>query len=401
LQRIDFIVKTFVTAEDKPEPSLLFRKPHMEITHEDYTGTLHYDPRAGRLAAAREDVHIRTEGSGMMRGEKLDVKTEIEGRSTLRIHDHDPLVAPPPSKEGQREADPVAGEGRRPHRIEERTNSLGMKLVLVPPGKFTMGSPVSQAQRTDFEEEHPVEITRPFWMGACEVTVGQFRKFVADTGYKTTAEGGGGKGCFGWNAAAGKMEPNPKYSWKNPGWEQTDDHPAIDLSWNDAKAFCAWLSKKEGKTYRLPTEAEWEYACRAGTTTRYHSGEDPETLAQAANVVDASARKHFPQWSSIQGDDGYAFTAPVGSFKPNAFGLHDMHGNALEWCEDWFWYYNRAEGKDPQGPPVGILRVQRGGGWADFPWQCTSARRTGFAPDNCCISSGFRMVMPVEEKADR
>ncbi len=401
LERIDFTTRTLVSSEDKPEPSLLFRKPHMEIAHEDNTGTLYYDPAAGRLAGVRENVLIRSEGTGMMRGEKIDVKTEVQGRSTLRFHDHDPLVAPPVSKQEPKDADDIAGaRGKRPHQIEERTNSLGMKLVLLPPGKFTMGSPVSQAQRTDFEEEHEVEITRPFWMGSCEVTVGQFRKFVADTGYKTTVEGGE-KGCFGWNAAAGKLEPGPKFSWKNPGWKQTDDCPAVNLSWNDAKAFCAWLSKKEGKTYRLPTEAEWEYACRAGSTSRYHSGDDPETLAEAANVVDASAKKTFPQWSSIQGDDGFTFTAPVGSFKPNAFGLYDMHGNALEWCEDWFWYYNRGEGKDPQGPPCGLLRVQRGGGWADFPWQCTSSRRTGFAPDNCCISSGFRVVVPVEEKADR
>jgi formylglycine-generating enzyme required for sulfatase activity len=267
-----------------------------------------------------------------------------------------------------------------------------MKLVRLPPGTFTMGSPTSNPQRTDFEEEHEVEITRPFWMGAHEVTVGQFRRFVAETGYRTTAETGDGPGCFGWNADTGRMERG-KYSWKNPGWEQTDDHPAVNLSWNDARAFCAWLSKKEGRTYRLPTEAEWEYACRAGTTTRFHSGDDPEMLVGVGNVVDAAAKKHFPQWPAIGGDDGFAFTAPVGRYKPNAFGLYDMHGNALEWCADWFWYANKAERKDPQGPPFGVARVQRGGGWADFSWQCTSSRRTGFPPDNCCVSSGFRVVV--------
>jgi sulfatase modifying factor 1 len=399
LARIDFTAKTSLPPREKPGPSLLFRKPQLEITGEEYTGTLYWDPAAGRLARAREDILLRSEGTGLMRGESIDVKAEVQGRTSLRFCDRDPLVAVPAAKPEAKDADAVAGEGgKRPHKVWERTNSLDMKLVLVPPGKFTMGSPPSQAQRTEFEEEHEVEITRPFWMGACEVTVGQYRQFVAETGYKTTAETGS-KGCFGWNAKSEKMEPGSKYSWKNPGWEQTDNHPAINLSWNDAKAFCDWLSKKEGKPYRLPTEAEWEYACRAGTTTRYHSGDDPETLAQVGNVVDASARGKFPEWSAIQGDDGHAFTAPVGSFKPNAFGLYDMHGNALEWCEDWFWYCNRSERKDPQGPPCGLLRVQRGGGWADFPWQCTSSRRTGFAPDNCCISSGFRVVLPVEEKA--
>ncbi len=397
LARIDFTAKTTVCPEGKPEPSLLFRKPHMEITREDYTGTLYYDPAAGRLARASERVRIESEGTGMARGETVEVKSETQGKAILRIYDHNPLVAPPPSKEEKGHADVVAGAG--PHKGPERTNSLGMKLVCIPAGKFVMGSPAGTPQRTEFEEEHEVEITRPFWMGVCEVTVGQYRRFVEETGYKTSAETDEGKGIFGWNTAAGRMEPGRKYSWKNPGWEQTDDHPAVNLSWDDAKAFCAWLSKKEGRTYRLPTEAEWEYACRAGTTTRYHSGDDPETLAQTGNVADASAKKEFPQWPAIQGDDGYTFTAPVGRYQPNAFGLYDMHGNALEWCEDWFWYCNRAERTDPKGPPFGLARVQRGGGWADFPWQCTSARRTGFPPDSCCISSGFRLVL--EDNSDR
>ncbi len=107
----------------------------------------------------------------------------------------------------------------------------------------------------------------------------------------------------------------------------------VNVSWNDAVAFCKWLSKKEGNTYRLPTEAEWEYACRAGTTTRYYSGDDPETLAKVGNVADATAKAKFPDWKyTIKASDGYVFTSPVGSFQPNAFGLYDMHGNAWQWC---------------------------------------------------------------------
>ncbi len=111
----------------------------------------------------------------------------------------------------------------------------------------------------------------------------------------------------------------------------------VNVSWNDAVAFCKWLSKKEGNTYRLPTEAEWEYACRAGTTTRYYSGDDPETLAKVGNVADATAKAKFPDWKyTIKASDGYVFTSPVGSFQPNAFGLYDMHGNAWQWCADWY-----------------------------------------------------------------
>ena len=130
----------------------------------------------------------------------------------------------------------------------------------------------------------------------------------------------------------------------------------VNVSWNDAVAFCKWLSRKEGKTYRLPTEAEWEYACRAGTTTRYYSGDDPETLAKVANVADATAKAKFPDWKwTIKASDGYVFTAPVGQFKPNAFGLYDMHGNAWQWCADWYGkdYYGKSPVDDPKGPDTG------------------------------------------------
>ena len=113
-----------------------------------------------------------------------------------------------------------------------------------------------------------MRITRPFYLGVTEVTRGQFRRFVDDAGYQTEAEKDGKGGC-GWNEETKKFEQNPRYTWQNPGFEQTDEHPVVNVSWNDAQAFIGWLSRKEGKTYRLPTEAEWEYACRAGTTTRY------------------------------------------------------------------------------------------------------------------------------------
>ena len=188
-----------------------------------------------------------------------------------------------------------------------------------------------------FREEHPqrrVRITKPFYLGTYHVTRGQFRQFVnADSdGYKTDAEKGGRRGPGGLGPQRRKdFEWNEKYSWRNPGFEQSDEHPVVCVSWNDAIAFCNWLSKKGGKTYRLPTEAEWEYACRAGTKTRYYSGDDPETLATVGNVGDAAAKASFPDWKgTIKANDGYVFTSPVGKFKPNPFGLYDMHGNAWQ-----------------------------------------------------------------------
>ena len=144
--------------------------------------------------------------------------------------------------------------------------------------------------------QHEVRITRPFYLGVTEVTRGQFRRFVDDAGYQTEAEKDG-KGGYGWNEETKKFEQNPRYTWQNAGFEQTDEHPVVNVSWNDARAFIAWLSRKEGKTYRLPTEAEWEYACRAGTTTRYFCGDDPEGLAAVGNVADGTAKEKYPDWT--------------------------------------------------------------------------------------------------------
>ena len=206
-----------------------------------------------------------------------------------------------------------------------------MEMVLIPAGEFMMGSGES-AEATAaffnktygedllkadfFKDEHPqhrVRITKPFYLGTYHVTRGQFRQFVADTGYKTDAEKGEKPGAWGWDPDKKEFGFNEKYSWRNAGFEQTDEHPVVNVSWNDAVAFCKWLSRKEGKTYRLPTEAEWEYACRAGTTTRYYSGDDPETLAKVGNVADATAKAKFPDWKyTIKASDGYVFTAPGG-----------------------------------------------------------------------------------------
>jgi formylglycine-generating enzyme required for sulfatase activity len=397
LERITFTGVSRIAYEGPEEAGILNRRPRPELKRQEQQGTLAYDAAAGRLAGGEAHGWYEAAGTGRVRGQDVELAFQVHWQTTLRLSERDPLAevarkGPDVSPAGGAEAQETPQAPAR-----ELTNSVGMKLVRIPAGTFTMGSPTSQAGRIPWEEEHEVEITRPLWMGSREVTIGQFRRFVEATGYRTEAEKTG-RGGFGYQKEGGKLEMSPRFSWRHPGWDVTDEHAVVNLSWNDCKAFCTWLGKVEGRVYRLPTEAEWEYACRAGTRTRYHAGDDPDALAKVANVADAAAGKLFPQWRVSAGDDGFAFTAPVGRCKPNAFGLYDMHGNALEWCEDWLWYFNPRDRKDPKGPPFGLLRVQRGGSWADPPLQCTSSARVGFPPEGWCISSGFRVVTEISER---
>ena len=276
----------------------------------------------------------------------------------------------------------------------EFTNSIGIKFRLIPAGEFMMGSP----EGDDDEKLHRVRITKPFYLGIHEVTVGDFRRFVSDTGYKTEAEKDG-MGGFGYDVKDGSSSRKPEYTWRNPGFSQSDDHPVVEVSWNDAVAFGKWLSKKEGRTYRLPTEAEWEYACRAGTTTNFYCGDDVEGLALVGNVADGTMKEKFPSRSAIEARDGYVFTSPVGEFKPNAFGLCDMHGNVWERCSDWYGkdYYAKSPADDPRGPPSGLYSVNRGGGWHDGAWNCRSECRDWLTPGFRDGNLGFRVVLVPAE----
>jgi formylglycine-generating enzyme required for sulfatase activity len=255
---------------------------------------------------------------------------------------------------------------------KEITNTIGMRLVLIPPGEFLMGSPETEEGRGEYEgPQHQVKITRAYYMGIYHVTKDQYAAFINDSGYKPKPVDGDDKG---YN------------DWKSVGFEQAGDHPVVNVSWSDARAFCKWLSKKEGKTYRLPTEAEWEYACRAGTTRPFAFGETIST--NDANY----------DGNSVYGDgkkgEYRQKTTPVGSFKPNAWGLYDMHGNAWEWCQDGFEErdYQKSPVVDPTGPEKSSFRVIRGGGFRTCPGNCRSAFRWG-SMDEGDTASGFRVVL--------
>ena len=284
------------------------------------------------------------------------------------------------------------------------TNSIGITMKLIPAGDFMMGSSISPedvASRFDSEaenytDEHPrhrVMISQPFYMGTTEVTVGQFRQFVSETDYRTEAERDG-KGGYGFDSETGKFAKASKYSWKNPGFPQTNNHAVVNVSWNDVMKFCEWLSRKEANRYTLPTEAQWEYACRAGTTTLYFSGDDPETVARVGNVADGTAKLRFDTWETIEAKDGYVFTSPVGTYQANQFGLFDMHGNVSEWCSDWYRkdYFANSPSTDPRGPVGGSDRVVRGGGWDFNAGYCRSAIRGWSTPSDRDDSLGFRLV---------
>jgi formylglycine-generating enzyme required for sulfatase activity len=300
----------------------------------------------------------------------------------------------------ERSASPPPKRSELPQEI---TNTLGMKLVLIPAGSFEMGSPETDSDAEDVEKpQHSVRITSPFYLGVTEVTVGQFRKFIEATGYETQAEKDG-QGSWGWNEVKSQFERDLRYTWRNPGFPQSDEHPVVNVSWNDAVKFCEYLNtlSREQQTdpleagvYRLPTEAEWEYACRAGTITRFECGDDAEQLAQVGNVADGTARLKFPEWNPITAEDGYIFTAPVARFRANRFGLHDMHGNVWEWCWDGFdkSFYGQSPPDDPGRAQDVETRVIRGGGWELAPRTCRSANRSGQARGYWSYSLGFRVA---------
>lgn len=334
---------------------------------------------------------------------------------------------------------------------EHKTDSPRIEFVRVEPGEFTMGvgRTLYGPTRRELDEDHPfsvhikgneegneqpahkVKLTRPFEIAAREVTVGQFRQFVEETGYVTDAEKHGT--AIGFDREANdtsdrklhfkRFVQDEKYTWKSPGFPQQDDHPVVCVSWNDAQAFCKWLSDEEGVTCRLPTEAEWEYACKAGTDTWYSFGNDPDLAYAHGNVADAALEQVHPGLTKFQrivrlqpGEgDGVIYTAPVGRFKPNPWGLYDVHGNVWEWVNDKYeeLHYrarvkkNATERKideeevvivDPTGPSkttadrYGDWRVIRGGGWNVAPISCRSTMRAyGETGDAFCYT-GFRVV---------
>jgi len=303
------------------------------------------------------------------------------------------------------------------------TNSLEMKLVEIPAGEFMMGAeenPEDTLNKFPYWNpkwlegelpQHKVRITKPFYMGQFEVSLNEFLKFYHAAKYKIEAERDG-KPSWGYDKDGNLVRSDRFRPWDPVGWKIEMNHPVIYVTWNDAVAFCEWLSKKEGATYRLPTEAEWEYACRAGSTSRYYFGDNPEEIYRFANVADSARKSLSPNvfieafdsdlkkpesgaaFPFLAHGDGYPWTAPVGKFQQNAFGLYDMHGNVLEWCADWYDenYYKNSPSDDPKGPDSGTSRILRGGGFGVALVTLRSAHRDFAIPSYRGCHHGFRVV---------
>jgi formylglycine-generating enzyme required for sulfatase activity/serine/threonine protein kinase len=340
-----------------------------------------------KLLVTRDGLEVKTDNFLIRRGDEKVLEVTYTLKVPVAVSR--PVPLPAADAKALRKAESPAPASPDPEYIT--ANTCQIKFKRIPAGSFLMGSPdEDKAAEDDEKPQHGVRITKPFYLGVHEVTRGQFRRFVDDAGYQTEAEKDG-KGGYGRNEEKKNFEQNPRYTWQNPGFEQTDDHPVVNVSWNDAQAFVAWLSQKEGRTYRLPTEAEWEYACRAGSTTRYSFEDDPEGLAAVGNVADGTLNEKYPG-KTIAARDGFVFTAPVGRYTPNVWGLFDMHGNVYEWCSDGFAadYYKRSPVDDPRGVDGTAHRVIRGGSWLNGALRVRAAYRDHYGPSDRHTYLGFR-----------
>ncbi|MBI4603831.1 MAG: SUMF1/EgtB/PvdO family nonheme iron enzyme, partial [Planctomycetes bacterium] len=311
-----------------------------------YEGVLSTEPQNEKARAASRRIQAQlarsrrrvmlvmaTAAAGLLVAGLLGYQLMGNGERARR--DETSVFAPEATPAGHPTPTP-SGTATRPG--EAFTNTLGMKLVLIPPGEYLMGSPPGEEGRDGDESQHRVKITRPFYLGVTEVTQAQWRAVM-----KT-----------------------------DPSHFKGDKLPVEQISWEDAKAFCQKLSEREGKKYRLPTEAEWEYACRAGTTTPYYTG-----LTIGGEHANYDGER----------------TRPVSRFSANAWGLYDMHGNVFEWCQDWFGPYPPGDVVDPDGPASGNSRVLRGGSWDKQEWISRSADRRHWEPGIRRSFLGFRVAL--------
>ena len=267
-----------------------------------------------------------------------------------------------------------------------KTQGLVFNFALIPGGEFLMGDSSGQ------KDEQPIRqvYVDAFYLQTAEVTLQQYSTYVDVFNVSVDP------GC--WHFTDGWVYSN-NYSWKDPGYNQDPNHPVVCISWMDAQNFIRWLNSTSPHKFRLPSEAEWEHAARAFTTTTYYWGEEPEGLCTHANAADNQTLKQFPTFKTNDCDDGYLFTSPVGGFLPNPFGLFDIYGNVWEWTQDcWNTSYVNA----PQDGVAWLSgtcdkRVYRGGGWGDNPRFARSSLRNFAEINERRDDIGFRLVIEHEK----
>jgi formylglycine-generating enzyme required for sulfatase activity len=335
----------------------------------------------------------------------------------VKNHLASPVIPIPETGIEGRPEDLVGPEVEQGNQVAVRVLSeFGIELVEINPGLFELGVSESELARAanyapkvrlnnklHYDGQHEVRISNSYFIGAYEISVEQFRKFVESTGYLTDAETGGGlvKTNGKWNRRSG-------VNWRNPEFAQSDQHPVVFITWNDASQYCQWLTAKAIQRslipneweFRLPTEAEWEFACRAGSESMYFFGDSPDELINFANFADNSmayALRDDLELAKLASDvdDGYSFTSPIGTFQANGFGIFDIYGNVGEWVLDSYDAYPASPVQDPF-KQRDIHHVIRGGSWRTPAMNCRSAARSGMTPSHPYGFLGFRIVLGVK-----
>jgi formylglycine-generating enzyme required for sulfatase activity len=261
-------------------------------------------------------------------------------------------------------------------------------MKVLPAGQFSQGAAPGQADAAAFEfPQHPVRIRYPLGMGVYEVTVGEFKEFADATAHKSA-------GCQRYD---GTWQASAELNWNNVGYPQTATYPVACVSWRDAEEYAAWLSHKTGQHYRLPSDSEWEYAARAGSTLPRPWAARTDTACASANVADQTAAEQYPGWKVHPCKDGFVYAAPVGSFQPNAFGLYDTLGNVFEWVQDCWNPDYRGAPSDGAAWLSGdcTQRGMRGGSWFTAPALVSTSARNRFEETYRSSSVGFRLVREI------
>lgn len=369
---------------------------------ESTAGTRSFSVRATPADARIRIMNIRERyraGINLHDGRVYDILVQAPGHENWRQS----ITLSPQTAELVVELQPMPQDTKQVVASSGLKSGWMPKMRSVKAGRFDMGCSPKDGLCTKSEQPVRTVELNSFRISSTEVTVEQFSAFVSATAYVTDAErnSGGLDGCFVWTDRAGINRSNAGWewqgdkNWKNPGYEQTSRHPVTCISWNDAQAYVKWLSAKTARTFSLPTEAQWEFAARAGTTSRYSHGDSVRRICDFGNGADRTESRNGSSWSgALKCNDRYWFSAPVGSYKANALGLYDMMGNTWEWVTDNWSDALPAETKNGSAflKGDGSYRVMRGGAWDGNQTALRASHRMKGLREGRAAMTGFRVA---------